>query len=88
MDGSLWCLLQEHAGLAAAAHVAEGRGFQQNEYLEQEKRIRSRLLKHVPGSNPDAQIKLLYLCLFMIKARVGLDRQATETVLQSVADYL
>jgi hypothetical protein len=79
--------MREHAGLAAAVHVAEG-SVRLSDRLEQEHRLRSRLLRHVPASNPDAQIKLLYLCLFLIKSRIGLDREATETVMQSVADFL
>ncbi|KEQ04757.1 hypothetical protein [Pseudorhizobium pelagicum] len=88
MDGSLWCLLQEHAGLAAAAQVAEGRGLWHSECLRHEKFVRTQLLEHVPASNPEAQVKLLYLCLFLIKARISLDRQSTETVLRSVSDFL
>ena len=88
MDRSLWCLLQEHASLAAAADVAEGRGLWQSDCLRHEKAVRARLLEHVPASNPDAQLKLVYLCLFLIKGRIGLDRQTTETVIRSVAGFL
>lgn len=88
MDRSLWCLLQEHASLAAAADVAAGRGLWQSDCTKREKAVRARLLAHVPASNPDAQLKLLYLCLFLIKGRIGLDRQTTETVMRSVAEFL
>ncbi|WP_156034912.1 hypothetical protein [Pseudorhizobium marinum] len=53
-----------------------------------EEAVRARLLEHVPASNREAQLKLLYLCLFLIKGRIGLDRQTTETVMRSVAEFL
>ncbi len=88
MDRSLWCLLQKHASLAAAADVAAGRGLWQSDCMRCEEAVRARLLEHVPASNREAQLKLLYLCLFLIKGRIGLDRQTTETVMRSVAEFL